>query len=159
MAIKCIAIGNRIMGDDSIGIKVAEMISPLLVQAHIELIIGETDNDYSLSKIENGDLLFIIDSTFFDINPGTVTHIPIDEVIGQHHEFFSQHQPSLFYLLKTYGKEVEGYMIGIEVAKIDFSLELSETLKTRFLSICEEVYLFIYLSKYKGVSSCMILIY
>ncbi len=144
MAVKCIAIGNTIMQDDGIGIKVAEALSPRLVQEHIELIFGETDNEYALSKIENGDLLFIIDSTFLDTNPGTVTYIPIGEVIGQHHEVYSQHQPNLIYLLKTYGKVVEGYIIGIEVAKIDFSLELSDALKTRFLSICEEVYLFIY---------------
>jgi len=143
MAVKCIAIGNIIMGDDGIGIKIAEVLSPLLVQEHIELIFGETDNDYALSKIENGDMLYIIDSTFFDIDPGTITFTPIGEVMGQHHEVYSQHQPSLIYMLKTYGKSVEGYLIGIEVEKIDFSLELSDTLKTRYLSICEEVYLFI----------------
>lgn len=145
MAVKCIAIGNRIMGDDGIGIKVAEALASRLAQENIELIFGETDNDYALSKIENGDMLFIIDSTFFDINPGTVTYTPISEVIGQHHEVYSQHQPSLIYLLETYGKVVDGVLIGIEVEKIDFSLELSDRLKTRFLSICEEVYLFIIL--------------
>ncbi len=144
MAVKCIAIGNAIMGDDGIGIKVAEALSQRLIQEHIELILGETDHDYALSKIENGDLLFIIDSSFFEINPGTITYTPISEVIDWHREAYSQHQPSLIYLLKTYGKEVEGYLIGIEVENIDFSLELSDTLKTRFLFICEEVYQFIY---------------
>ncbi len=143
MAVKCIVIGNRIMGDDGIGLKVAEVLSPLLAQEHIELIFGETDNDYALSKIENGDMLFIIDSTFFHIDPGTITFTPIGDVIDQHHQIYSQHQPSLIYMLKTYGKLVEGYMIGIEVEKIEFCLELSDTLKTRFLPICDEVYLFI----------------
>lgn len=131
------------MGDDGIGLKVAEVLSPLLLQEHIELIFGETDNDYALSKIQNGDMLFIIDSTFFDINPGTITFTPIGEVIDQHHEVYSQHQPSLIYMLKTYGKSVEGYLIGIEVEKIEFGLELSDTLRTRLLPICEEVHLFI----------------
>lgn len=143
MTVKCIAIGNTVMGDDGIGIKVAEVLSPRLIHEHIELVFGETDNDYTLSKIENGDLLFIIDSTFFNTNPGTITYIPISEVVGQCREVYSQHQPSLIYFINTYGIEVNGYLIGIEVEKIDLSLELSDTLETRFLSICEEVYLFI----------------
>lgn len=143
MVAKCIAIGNRIMGDDGIGIEVAEKLSPRLKEEQIELIFGETDIDYALGKIEDGDLLFIIDSTYFGLSPGTVTFTPIGEVTRQHHQMYSQHQPSLIHLLKTYGKEVEGFIIGIEVEKIDFSLELSGTLKTRFLFICEEVYRFI----------------
>lgn len=144
MAVKCIAIGNSIMGDDSIGIKVVEELSSQLDQANIEVIFGETDIDYALGKIEDGDFLFIIDSTYFDINPGIVTFIHIDEAIGQHHQFYSQHQPSLINLLKTYGKSVKGFIIGIEVEDIDFSLELSDTLKARLPHICEEVYRFVY---------------
>lgn len=143
MAVKCIAIGNTIMGDDGIGIKVAQEISKHFVEEHIEFIYGETDVDYALSKIENADFLFLIDSTYFDINPGTITYTPLSQLIGQHIEVISQHQPSLIHLLKTYGKAVDGYLIGIEIAKIDFSLELSDILKNKFLSICEDVYLFI----------------
>lgn len=143
MPVKCIAIGNIVMGDDSVGIKVAKALSKYLFDEHIEIVLGETDNDYALSKIEGGDLLFIIDSTILNIIPGTVTYIPISEVIGLHHEVYSQHQPSLIYLIKAYGIEVKGYIIGIEVEKIEFGLELSDTLKTRFQSICDEVYRFI----------------
>jgi hydrogenase maturation protease len=59
MLIKCIAIGNRIMGDDSIGIRVTQEILPSLKKDKIEVIFGETDVDYALSKIEDGDFLFI----------------------------------------------------------------------------------------------------
>lgn len=144
MKIKCIAIGNRIMGDDSIGIKVLEEISRELEKEKVEVIFGETDIDYSLSKIDEGDMLFIIDSTYFDIAPGTVTFTPIEETIKRQEQIYSQHQPSLINLLKTYKKSVKGYIIGIEVEKIHFSLDLSETLKEKFLSICKEIREFIY---------------
>jgi len=144
MAVKCIGIGNRIMGDDGIGIRVLEEISPRLKHISIEVIFGETDVDYILSKVEAGDFIFVIDATFFNKKPGTVTFIPIDKSMEQHSQAYSQHQPSLVHLLKIYGKSVEGFIIGIEVEEIDFSLELSNTLKNRLSHICEEVYQFIY---------------
>lgn len=144
MKIKCIAIGNRIMGDDSIGVKVLEKLSSELEKERIEVIFGETDFDYALSKIDDRDLLFIIDSTYFDIDPGTVTFTPIEKAMTKHQkQIYSQHQPSLINLLKTYKKSVEGYIIGIEVEEIHFSLDLSDILKEKFLSICEEIYEFI----------------
>jgi len=94
MKIKCIAIGNRIMGDDSIGIKVLEEISQELDKKNIEVIFGETDIDYGLSKIDEGDMLFIIDSTYFNIDPGTVTFTPIEKAKNQL-QLYSQHQHSL----------------------------------------------------------------
>ncbi len=144
MRIKCIAIGNRIMGDDCIGIKVLEELTSELEKEEIQVIFGETDIDYALSKIDNRDFLFIIDSTYFNIAPGTVTFTPIEKAIIRQQPIYSQHQPSLINLLNTYKKSVSGYIIGIEVAEIHFSLELSEILSRKFLSICEEIHKFIY---------------
>lgn len=143
MGVKCIGIGNRIMGDDGIGIRVVEELAPWLQDIDIGVILGETDIDYALSKIEDGDFLFIVDATYFNVKPGTVTFTPINKFINLHHQAYSQHQPSLVHLLKTYGKTVEGFIIGIEVDEIDFGLELSSILETRFPHICEKVYQFI----------------
>ncbi|TAH59992.1 MAG: hydrogenase maturation protease, partial [Gottschalkiaceae bacterium] len=125
MNIKCIAIGNVIMGDDSIGIKVLEKLSPQLASENIEVIFGETDIDYVLGKIKDGDFLFIIDATYYYICPGTVTFTPLGDVERQHNQIYSQHQQNLINLLKTYGKSIEGFIIGIEVEKISLCLELS----------------------------------
>lgn len=131
------------MGDDSIGIKVLDELSPQLNNEKIEVIFGETDVEYSLNKIEEGDFIFIIDSTYFNIKPGTVTFTPFEEVIAQHQQVYSQHQPSLINLLKIYRKSVDGFVIGIEVEEVNFCFELSDTLKVRLPHICEEVYKFI----------------
>lgn len=144
MAVKCIAIGNRIMGDDSIGIKVVEALSTQFIKKNIEVVLGETDIDYALSKIEDGDLLFILDSTYFNIVPGTVTFTPIKEAYIQYQQVYSQHQPSLIQLLNIYKKSVDGYIIGIEVSEIHFSLELSDILKEKFSNICDKVSDFIH---------------
>jgi hydrogenase maturation protease len=144
MAVKCIAIGNRIMGDDSIGIRVADALLPKLRRENIEVIFGETDIGYALSKIEDEDFLFLMDATYFDMKPGTVTFTPIKEDRIYHQPYYSQHQPSLINFLKIYKKSVEGFIIGIEVAEINFDLELSDRLNIEFSSICEKVYRFIY---------------
>lgn len=144
MAVKCIAIGNRMMGDDAVGIKVLEELSVQLKLKNIEVIIGETDTDYALNKIEEGDLVFVFDSTYFDITPGTVTFISIDDFKIQHQQVYSQHQPNLISLLKYHKKSVKGYLIGIEINEIYFSLELSDVLKKRFRDICIEASAYIY---------------
>lgn len=143
MKIKCVAIGNRIMGDDSIGVKVLEELSAKIAEEKTEVIYGETDIDYALSKINDGDLVFIIDSTYYDIAPGTVTYTPIEKAIMRQKQNDSQHQLSLINLIKIYNKSVKGYVIGIEVEKIHFSLELSKILRKNFLSICDQIYKFI----------------
>lgn len=139
MAIKCIAIGNRIMGDDSIGIVVLEALSYQFMMAHIEMVFGETDIDYSLSKIDNGDFLFVLDATYLDIEPGTVTVTPLSNAMKQHKQIYSQHQPNLIDRLNINGKFVQGFLIGIEIQEINFSLELSDILKNKLSYICEEV--------------------
>lgn len=145
MEIKCIGIGNRILGDDSIGIKVLEELSDEFQKKNIKVIFAETDVDYALSEIDEGDTLFIFDSTYFDIVPGTVTFTPIEKAIKvQHKQIYSQHQPSLINLLNTYKKSVKGYIVGIEIEEIDFNLELSKTLKHKFLRISEEIREFIF---------------
>ena len=142
MAVKCIAIGNRIMGDDGIGIKVAEELLPRFQQDNIQVVFGETDIDYALSKIEDGDFLFILDASYLKLNPGSVTITSI-EGATKNHKFFSQHQASLIDLVKIYGKSVEGYVVGIEVKEIHFSLFLSDILQRKLPDICKEVYDFI----------------
>lgn len=130
------------MGDDAVGIRVAEELSTKLMNQDTELIFGETDNEYALSRIDDGDLLFIIDSTYFDSAPGTVTFTSINELPFVNN-LTSQHQPSLIHLIKLYGKNVSGFIIGIEAEKIEFSTELSESLKIKLYLICQEVYEFI----------------
>jgi len=146
MSVKLIAIGNKIMGDDAIGIKVAEEISTRLKKEEIVLIFGETDSEYALSNIKDGDLLFIVDSTYFQLAPGTVTFTSINDLLLKNN-LTSQHQQSLIHLIKLYGININGFVIGIEVEKIDFSTVLSETLKLKFYNICDEVYEFIMSNK------------
>ena len=84
-------------------------------------------------------MLFILDSTYFDKAPGTVTFTPIEELLLDGKRIYSQHQANLIDLLKVYRKSVKGFVIGIEVEEINFCLELSDILTEKFLNICNEI--------------------
>lgn len=141
MSVKCIALGNVIMRDDSIGIRIARALMPRLEKVGIEVIIGETDIGYACGTIEEGDFIIVIDAAFFGNEPGTISINRLGtDSCGRAGCTLSQHQPNLIDLLKLEGKLVEGYVVGIEIERIEFGLELSPCLKEKFAHICEEIY-------------------
>jgi hydrogenase maturation protease len=141
MSIKIIAIGNRLMGDDGVAIHVAEKLSKNFQDDGIEVIIGETDFQYCLSKIEEGDYIIILDATWFGNEPGTVTSNPLSDIykFNTNQSLFSQHGYSLIRALETYYESVDGLVIGIEGTNFDFDLKLSTDVEERFEGICKKV--------------------
>lgn len=144
MKVKVIGIGNRIMRDDGIGVLIVESLKEDLGKQQIEVIVGETDVDYCLSYIEDGDFLFIVDAAIYGLRPGELTIRKINSGLDNFEKSYSQHQLSLVKLLNSYPlKKISGYVIGIEVLDIDFGLELSHELKDNFKEIKNKVYDFI----------------
>ncbi|WP_051541787.1 hydrogenase maturation protease [Clostridium lundense] len=138
MAIKIIAIGNILMGDDGVGIRIGEKIKNELKKINIEVIIAETDFQYCVSRIQQGDFLFLLDASIMGKKPGEITVIPIENYIYKG-DLYSQHGCSLLTLINLYKKEVKGYIIAIEVEEIKFSLNLSTTLESKLNNITEEI--------------------
>ncbi|MCY6958056.1 hydrogenase maturation protease [Clostridium brassicae] len=141
MGKKLVAIGNRIMKDDAIGVLIGDELKADLKELGFEVIIGETDVDYCLSFIENGDFIFILDSTLYGIKPGKITVIDIKKGEKFFEKGYSQHQLSLIKLLNSYDfQNVYGYIVGIEASEIDYGIELSKELLQNFNNIKKEVY-------------------
>ena len=148
MDMKVVGIGNRIMGDDAIGVMIAEDLKEELEKLGVEVIIGETDVDYCLSFIEEGDLLFIVDATLYGLEPGTLTIEEIDKDNVYTQEEYSQHQISLVKLIGICNiKNISGYILGIEVVDVDFGIELSPLVKEKFNDIKTRIYNFIALRR------------
>lgn len=143
MAVKVVAIGNQLMGDDGIGLKVAERLRRMLEGRAIEVVVSETDTEYGLCRIEEGDVVFILDATNYGLPAGTVTACPAGCEHGPRSVRSFTHSVSLVDLLRTQVRFVRGYFIGIEVEEIGFSLELSEELQKAFDEICIKVWHFI----------------
>jgi hydrogenase maturation protease len=139
--IKLIAIGNILMGDDGIAIYIARELEEKLRKKGIRVIIGETDFQYCLDRIEETDTIILLDATYYGKKPGSITVESIKDIykINSKQSLFSQHGYSLISSLKNYHKNLEGLVIGIEGNSFDFDLSLSSSIEKEFQSICEEV--------------------
>ncbi|MBK1809857.1 hydrogenase maturation protease [Clostridium sp. YIM B02505] len=140
--IKIIGIGNILMCDDGISMKIIDSIEDKLMKLGLELecIRAETDFDYALDCIDNGDTVVIIDSTNFGIEDGELTILPLDKVKTYDNNQFFMHNMSLISSINKAELDIDGLIIGIEVDKICFDLELSEKLKSKFEEIAKRVY-------------------
>lgn len=147
MVFKCVGMGNRLMGDDGVGLIVLDDISKDLAFQEIPIIYGETDAFYTFSGINDNDFLYVIDAVDFDLLPGTIKIIPIIEALQFCHLSVSQHQISLFHLLQQYNKKVRGFLIGIQIENIDFSLSISSRLSIKLPEISKQILEFIITNK------------
>ena len=140
--IKVYGIGNILLCDDGIGVRVAENLKEEIeaLGDDIEVIIGKTDVLYCINKIEEDDEVIIIDSTYFMTRPGAVTVKSLDRCDEFINYDYSPHEESLLSLLRKERRDVKGYLIGIEISHIDYSEELSKILNRKFKDICTRVY-------------------
>lgn len=138
--IKVFGVGNILLSDDGIGVKVTEYIKDKLeLNNNVEVIIGETDFMYCLDFIKNDDFVIIVDGTYFDLKPGYVSKLPFEECDKLIVENMDAHSDSLLKVLRREYREVKGYLIGVEIEKLDYSLDLSPKLNKQFNSICNRV--------------------
>ncbi|AWI04992.1 hydrogenase maturation protease [Clostridium drakei] len=137
-----IGVGNKLMLDDGVAIFLLENIKSVLEDNDIEVIIGETDVDFCLSKLNNVDEFYIADSYFSDKVPGDLTFKKIKD-IKKIRKQCAAHSLGLMDLIDIYGIEVKGYFIGIEIGRIDMNIGLSNDLQVEFKDICSKVLNFI----------------
>lgn len=137
--IKVIGIGNRFMMDDGIAIAVLECIKDKLESIGIEVIVGETDFQFCFHLLKEDDFIFILDAAYSGSSVGSVHSYKLQEAFTAYGEANFQHDMSVFDLMRLHSKPLKGYLIGIEIAKVQFGCRLSEELKIKFNGICHEV--------------------
>lgn len=138
MSVKVIALGNVLMKDDGIGIEVTKMIEKELSELGIEVIYGETDIGYCISKVNGEDFIFLLDASCYGISPGELSVIPINQFISAK-KGYTQHSYSFIDMLKLYVPNIQGRIIAIETAELSFDYGLSQILKDRFINISNTV--------------------
>jgi hydrogenase maturation protease len=128
MSVKVIGIGNCLMGDDAIGMRILERIAPCLRSYEIEVVIGETDFEYCISIINNDDFVFIIDASILGKELGEITKIPLEN-LSFTSKRYTQHLYSLLDLIHIYHKDIQGFVFCVEVETIANGLILSQKLE------------------------------
>lgn len=137
MKAKVIALGNRLMMDDGIAIKLVEELSEWLEHNGFGVFIGETDTYSCVDYINDGDFLIVIDALHLGEEPGTVSVFSLKDINEEYKNSASMHDLSFIKLLSLENKNINGYLIGIEVANVDFGIELSNQLQLKFNNIKE----------------------
>ncbi len=140
--IKIFAIGNIILGDDGIGVKVMEFIGAQLesYSEEVKVLIVGIDYIYCLNEINKEDNVILVDSTYFGIEPGRVSVLNLKECDKFISPCRDMHSENLLRVLREEYREIPGYLVGIEVEKVNYSLELSKTLKDNFSEITKKVF-------------------
>jgi len=139
MKAKLVAIGNRLMCDDGIAIKVAEDIRENLELQGIKVIIGETDLYYCFNEIFDADLVFILDASYYGKQPGTITVKEIRDFKIYEDKQFTQHGINLIKLIEMYNLDKKIYIIGIEIHEITYRFNISSNLNKKLKDICDNV--------------------
>ncbi|WP_278320954.1 hydrogenase maturation protease [Clostridium tetanomorphum] len=131
-------MGNMLMGDDGVGISVGKNIKDKLKGKNIEVIIGETDFEYCISKIKDDDFIFIIDSIISEKECGSITVIPMKDYI-YNENLYSQHGCNILTALNLYNKNIEGYIIAIEIEEIKFHFGITKSLEDKLGYISNDI--------------------
>ncbi|WP_375293669.1 hydrogenase maturation protease [Clostridium estertheticum] len=143
MGKKVIAIGNMLMMDDGVALLILDKIKKRLEDKGIETIIGETDVEFCFSLLNELDVFYIMDSTYYGNVPGTVTFKSLDDIKKFKDNSRSIHSLGLIDLINMYRMDIKGYFIGIEISNIDINLGLSNILQGRVEDVSQKVIRFI----------------
>lgn len=78
--VRIIGIGNTLMGDDGVGVKVAEFLQQRDLGPDIEVICGGTDGMALSHHFQGVDSVLVVDAIGVDDTPGSVYRFRPDEV-------------------------------------------------------------------------------
>ncbi len=137
-----IGLGNLIMGDEGIGVQAINAIRQRYsFEPPVEVVDGGTLGLDLLLYFEQRDAVVIVDAVNFGKEPGYIGLLRDDEVPAQINTKLTVHHIGLSDILsslKLLGKSPKRItLVGIQPESIEFSLNLSSTLKARFQELIE----------------------
>ena len=140
MGVKLVAVGNRLMKDDAVGIMTAEALKDVLEDLKIETVLGETDVNYTFDLLDENDFIIFLDAVVSGGKPGDIHVYKLKEAVSHYTFNPSQHDMNIFDYMLRYGRFFNGYIIGIEAADISIGDKLSEELFLHFFEIRNKVF-------------------
>ncbi len=139
MKIVVCGVGNRLRGDDAIGLLIIEELKKENLNA-ILINAGSAPENY-LQKIinHNPDILLIIDAVDFKGIPGQTKIVNVEELEDK---FFSTHSLSLKFLtqyLKQFLPDLKILLIGIQPKDTNLREGITKELKEKLPQIKKEI--------------------
>ena len=124
-----LGIGNTLLSDEGVGVRVVEALATRCLPDSVELIDGGTAGADLVDLMADRETLLVIDAVDFDAPPGSVACCSPDELLPAEGEAISLHQLGLLESLRM--AEILGCaprrtrIIAIQPAVIAPGLELS----------------------------------
>jgi len=141
MKVIVVGIGNPIMGDDSVGIRVVEELKK---EVEVDTAILTTTTFEVLDKIMGYDKAIIVDGIKSGNEPGTIYELTVDDVFYTY-SFTNTHNLSLATTLKIgyliFPEKMPKYikLIAVEVENIDFGKDCSPKVKNAIPKVVEMI--------------------
>jgi hydrogenase maturation protease len=128
-----LGIGNILLSDEGIGVRVIEQMQEISLSEDVELVDGGTSGVDLLDILADRDKIIVVDAVDADCRPGTVLQFGIDQLMQKDLPYISMHEIGIaetIIMTEQLGcapKEV--IVFGIQPQKIECGLELSKALK------------------------------
>jgi len=139
-----LGVGNRLMGDDGIGLYVVEKLMQENKDENVRYIIGETDMYFCLEQIKESEKLIIVDALDAGENPGDINIMRLDYSDKNINTGLSHHNLHLIDLIRLYNIKTKKILIGIRPFDISFKAGLSNILLNKLEHITKAVYYYIH---------------
>ncbi len=138
-----LGLGNILLRDEGLGVRVVEAMEKLDLPAGVELFDGATYGIDLVNVLAQRDRVIVIDAIDADCEPGTMMRLTADELAPAHDRGVSLHELGLCETL-TVAQRMgcaprEVTIIGVAPADLRPGLELSPTIQRVMPRIIEAV--------------------
>ena len=144
MSLAILGVGNILEKDDGIAVYATKYLEHnYTFSPTIEIINGGVEGINLLNLFMEHNHIIILDAIEIDDTPGSIYHIPSDELTGYGINSGGAHELGVlqcFDILEMMGKELpKSSVIGIVPHTIDVEIGLSELMQEKFLTYIDVV--------------------
>jgi len=144
LSILVLGIGNLIMSDDGIGVRVVQLLAERYrFPAGVSVVDGGTLGLDLLPKLEGVDRLLMIDAVEMGLPPGSIVRLCGDDVPVALETKLSPHQVGLKDLLAVAMLQGvvprEMVLWGVQPERCELGMDLSETVANQLASVADRV--------------------
>ncbi|MEM0217654.1 MAG: hydrogenase maturation protease [Candidatus Nezhaarchaeales archaeon] len=130
-------LGSPLMGDDGIGLAVAHE----LAKRGYEVVTCGSDLSTVLTRIEDIDLLLVVDAIDLGAKPGSVFVFKLEEVdevpARTSHTIGAVNM--LKVMMKAFQKPIDIYLIGIQPEQVKHSIELTPKVRATINEVVAKI--------------------
>jgi len=128
-SILILGVGNILLGDEGVGVRVIEAMQDMKLPENVELLDGGTASIDILENLKNREKVIIIDTVKGGGEPGTVYRFTPADIRVKKKMYTSLHQVGILEALTMFeytgGTPRDITIYGIEPEKMELGLELS----------------------------------